>query len=113
MDDARPPSAEELSSDLRRYFSGLMRAVGSEKHASYPESAFDARVDAVGTAHYRGVVHAVDAFGDGRALVLNLDAESLACGDKTVLLVSLSPHAPDDATFHSLLAQRGTFRCAP
>jgi len=112
LDDAAPPSAAQLATDMRLYFTGLMRAVGKKK-ATYPDSAFQAQVDADATGHYRGVVHTVDAFGDGRALVLHLDATALVCGQKQVILVSLSPHAPDDATYQALLAQRATFRCAP
>jgi hypothetical protein len=113
LDEPRPPSADELASDLHRYFAGLMRSVGQEKHATYPDAAFDAQVTADSPAHYAGEVHTVDAFGDGRAVVLHLDAHALACGAKSVVLVSLSPHVPSDATFQALLAQRATFGCAP
>ena len=113
IDDPAPPPADQLSAEFRRYFAGLMGEVGKEKGAAYPASAFDARVDSDRAGHYGGVIHAVDAFGDGRPLVLHLDAQSSTCRKKTVLLVTLSPKDPDDAVFAALLAQRGTFRCAP
>jgi hypothetical protein len=115
LDGPGSPAPDALAADLRRYFHGLMSAVGKDKGAAFPDGAFDARVESneAAAGRYRGVVHTVDAFGDGRAVTLNLDAVSLACGRKAVLLVSLSPHAPDDATFRGLLAQRDTFRCAP
>lgn len=47
----------------------------------------------------------VDAFADGRALVLHLDATAV-CGRKNLVLASLSPHAPAGATYRALLAQR-------
>ncbi len=113
LDDARPPSADQLASDLRRYFAGLMGAVGKEKKATYDATAFDAHVIADNPGHFQGEVRTVDAFGDGRALVLHLDAETRPCKAKSVLLVSLSPHAVGDPTYQALLAQRSTFACVP
>jgi hypothetical protein len=113
LDDPRPPTDAELGSDLTRYFRGLMTSVGKEKHATYPDGAFGASVTSPSPGSYAGTVTTVDAFGDGRALTLHLDATSVACGSKNVVLVSLSPHAPGDPVFQALLAQRATFRCAP
>jgi hypothetical protein len=111
LDGASPPNDAQLASQLRRYFAGLMTAVGKEKHAAYDVGVFDARVKSEETGHYQGEVRAVDAFGDGRALLLHLDAEARICGSKTVVLVSLSPHPVADPTFQALLAQRATFAC--
>jgi hypothetical protein len=106
-----PPIApEQLASDVRTYFFGLMHAVGREKHKTYLESSFSAQVEADGP-RYRGVVNIVDAFGDGHAVVLRLDAEASTCSGHRVLLVTLSPRPEGDAVWQSLLEQRRTFHC--
>ena len=114
LDETRAPAPSELAAELKRYFLGLARAVGQDKSLAVPESAFDAKVeaDAEAPAHYHGVVHSLDPFNAGRPVVLTLDAVTLACGQKAVLLVSLSPHATTDATYQGLLAQRATFTCS-
>jgi hypothetical protein len=111
LSDERPVTPDALAAEMPVYFRGLARAVGEEKHAKYDDGAFGAHVEAVDATHARGTVRAVDAFGDGRALALNLDAEWTTCGARHVLLVSLSPHTPGDATWQVLLDQRRTFRC--
>ena len=114
LEDPRPVPPEELAESIRAYFQGLAQAVGSEKHAVYDPSAFSARVEVMDPARDRGVVKMVDAFGDGRGLSLDLEAESSLCGGRRVLLVSLSPHPTKDVgdpVWAGLRAQRATFQC--
>jgi hypothetical protein len=103
-------SAEELSRDLTFYYAGLARAV-DPKH--FDASAHQARIAANGPHHYRGVLETVDAFGDGRALRLNLDGETSACGSRRIIIASLSQHPFDHApVWNALDEQRRTFACA-
>jgi hypothetical protein len=103
-DDATPLTGERLSGDLARYFSGLAHEVSPNR---FDAAAHDARMTRAADGTYRGEVHTVDAFGDGRKLLLHVAGESILCEGHRVLLLSLSPreHVAE------LDAQRRSFRC--
>ncbi|HEU4538784.1 MAG TPA: DUF4440 domain-containing protein, partial [Polyangiaceae bacterium] len=104
------PEANALAEQLRRYFNGLMAAVGAGKGGS-PAAAPSARLRDEGPGRWAGVVSTVDAFGDGRPLRLNVEAEASECGGKRVVLFLLSPRAAGDAVWGRLREQRRLFRC--
>jgi hypothetical protein len=113
LDDPALPAGPQLADELRRYFYGLAVAVGEEKHATVDANAFRATVDTAPNGNSLGEVQALDPFNDDRPVVLHLDATQTSCGAKKVLLVTLSPRPPGDATWSTLLAQRATFQCPP
>jgi CubicO group peptidase (beta-lactamase class C family) len=104
-----PPAA--LATELTTYFRGLMSAVtGSPSDPSLHSATIvpDPQHDNA----MLGTVHTIDGFGDKRALELHLEATTLACGNRQVVIASLSPRA-DDAIWTELRGVRASFTCAP
>jgi hypothetical protein len=109
LEDVPELSAEALARDLTFYYAGLAKAVDPK---NFDAGAHQARIEANGEHHYRGVLDTVDAFGDGRALHLNLDGETFACGSRRIILASLSQHPFEHApVWGALEEQRRTFAC--
>lgn len=106
------PEAGALSEQLRRYFAGLMAAVGAGKggRAGAPSTA---RLRDEGPGRWAGTVNTLDAFGDGRPLRLNVEAEASECAGKRVVLFTLSPRETSDGLWGRLREQRKLFRCKP
>lgn len=101
-------SPEVLAADLRTYFTGLASAVtGAPSEPALHRAAIVRGDD--GELH--GAVQTIDAFGDRRRLDLHLEAESRVCGQRRVLLASLSPHPPASPVWQELRAVRRAFRC--
>ncbi|HEU4411518.1 MAG TPA: DUF6265 family protein [Polyangiaceae bacterium] len=105
--------AAALGEQLRRYFAGLMKAVGGGKGkaAGAPASAAKLRDD--GAGRWAGTVITVDAFGEGTPLKLNVEAEASECAGRTIVLFTLSPREAGDALWGRLREQRTLFRCKP
>lgn len=108
LEDAPALDAERVAHDLDVYFTGLARAVAPAK---FDPDAHDARVETSADGAFRGIVHTVDAFGDGRALTLAVAGEPVSCGAHKGILLSLSPRPAGDPVWTALTAQRRTFRC--
>jgi hypothetical protein len=108
LEDGPAFGAAPLAHDLDVYFTGLARAVAPSK---FEPKAHDARLEQQKDGTYRGVVHTVDAFGDGRALTLAVVGEAVTCGSHRGIVLSLSPRT-DDTMWTTLNRQRRTFQCA-
>jgi hypothetical protein len=108
LDDAPPFTAEGFAKDLRAYFQGLMSAVG--KKPSPPE-LHAATLTADDPRRFHGTAQTVDAFGDGRKLELNVVGETLLCGDRRIILASLSPRPPTDPVWSTLADVRHALQC--
>lgn len=110
LDGAPAMSPEILGSNLQTYFTGLMSAV---THAPSDPALHTAtiRADAKATNHYRGEVHTIDGFGDKRALALHLEADTMVCGDKRIVLASLSPQPESNSIWQELAGLRAAFPC--
>lgn len=112
LEDVAELSAVDLSRDLTNYYAGLARANDPDH---FDARAHLARIESTTTPHrYRGTLDTVDSFLDGRALHLNLDGETFACGRRRIVLVSLTPHLRDEAhaaVWNMLEEQRRTFAC--
>jgi hypothetical protein len=105
--------AGTLGEGLRRYFAGLMRAVARDEGRRAAADATAARLADAGRARWAGTVDTLDAFGDGRPLRLQIEAEAGACAGRATVLFTLSPRPPGDATWARLREQRQLFRCKP
>ncbi|HEU5056052.1 MAG TPA: hypothetical protein VFU21_05990 [Kofleriaceae bacterium] len=106
--DQRPADPATLAPELTAYFRGLTRAVAAEKK-DLP--ALDlARIDARLAADGRGTVHTFDAFGDGRAVELDVTVTVQPCGSGRAILVAAAPRgkAPLEPGPAEVV---GTFRC--
>lgn len=109
LDETKPVSADVLASDLKTYFNGLASAVTGAP--SSPSLHAAVVVPTKGGALV-GSVRTIDAFGDRRPLDLHLEAAAFACGDRQVVVASLSPLPATDAVWHQLRAVRASFACA-
>lgn len=109
LDGVDPIQPATFASDLRTYFTGLASAV--TKAPSDP-SLHDAVVERTKSGELRGTVKTIDAFGDKRPLQLHLEAATFACGEKQIVVASLSPRAETDAIWAQLKAVRASFACA-
>jgi Domain of unknown function (DUF6265)/Domain of unknown function (DUF4440) len=105
--------AAGLGEQLRRYFAGLMKAVGGGKGKGTNAAASAARLRDDGAGRWAGTVTTVDSFGEGTPLKLNLEAEASECAGKKVVLFTLSPRETGDPLWERLREQRKLFRCKP
>ncbi|MBX3230478.1 MAG: hypothetical protein KIT84_02905 [Labilithrix sp.] len=99
---------EVFASDLHTYFTGLASAVTG---APSDPSLHVATIAEGADGRLRGTVRTIDAFGDRRTLDLHLEAETFTCGERRVVIASLSPHAPASPIWSALATVRGSFRC--
>ncbi len=104
--------APAVAEQLRRYFAGLMAAVGAKGRRD-GAAASAARLHDDGPGRFAGTLGTVDAFGDGRPLKLQIEVEASECAGRRVLLFTLSPREPADPVWARLREQRKLFRCKP
>jgi hypothetical protein len=110
-EDKAPMAPAVLATELTTYFRGLMSAVtGSPSDPSLHNATIvpDPQHDGI----MLGTVHTIDGFGDKRALELHLEATTVTCGNRQVVIASLSPRA-DDAIWTELRGVRASFTCTP
>jgi hypothetical protein len=106
--DQRPVDPATLAGELTTYFRGLTRAVAAGKK-DLP--ALDlARIEVRLEPDGRGTVHTFDAFGDGRAVDLEVVVIVQPCGSGRAILVSAARRGQPPITppLADLLA---SFRC--
>jgi len=114
LDHAPAFSTKQFESDVTTYFQGLASAVTKSPsearlhHATFRSTAGEQQFE-----QFEGEVQTIDAFNkDHRALALRVKGESRVCGDKRIVLASLSPS--DDAAIWTELAKvRASFACQP
>lgn len=106
--DEAPITADVLAADLTTYFHGLASAV---THAPSDPALHDATIAQAKDGVLRGTVHTIDAFGDQRRLTLHLEASTRSCGDRQIVVASLSPRT-DEAIWTELGALRAAFACS-
>jgi uncharacterized protein DUF6265 len=110
--------AGALGEQLRRYFVGLMTAVGESKGHGPGAAASSAHLRDEGAGHFSGTVTTIDAFAERAAspaapLRLHVEAEAGACAGRRVVLFTLSPRERGDKLWGRLREQRKLFRCKP
>jgi len=122
LEDRPTLGAAELESSLRRYFAGLIGAVGKEKGFAIDPARFSASMHAADrppaklghpVQAFAGTVHSYDAFTTGKPIVLNLEAWVWDCAvaGKRAAIVLASPRATSDPIWKSLRARRDEFHC--
>ena len=84
--DQRPVDMATLAGELTAYFRGLTRAVAADKKELPPLDL--ARIEVRLEPDGRGTVHTFDAFGDGRAVDLEVAVSVQPCGSGRAILVS-------------------------
>jgi len=106
--DQRPVDPATLAGELTDYFRGLTRAVAADKKDLPPLDL--ARIEARLGPDGRGSVHTFDAFGDGRAVDLEVAVSVLPCGAGRAILVSAARrgHPPFAPPLDQVV---GSFRC--
>jgi hypothetical protein len=108
LDGAGSIGADQLSRDLATYYSGLSK---SADPAHFDASAHHAELSVATDGHIRGVVQTTDGFNASAPLRLEAEIAVTWCGDRRVILFTLSPHPFGDDMWTTLLVQRQTFRC--
>lgn len=120
--DGRPTlDAAELSSSLKRYFTGLCTAVAKDKGHAIDPARFSASVQAVSAtrkldhavAEFAGTVDAYDAFVTGKPILLHVEAWVWDCdrSGKRAALVLASPKPAGTPIWTSLRQRRDSFAC--
>lgn len=120
--DGRPVlDAAELSSSLKRYFTGLCTAVAKDKGHPVDAARFAASVHALAGARkqdhavaaFAGTVDAYDAFVTGKPIVLNVEVWVWDCdrSGKRAALVLASPKPASAPIWSSLCQRRDAFAC--
>lgn len=120
--DGRPAlDAAELSSSLKRYFTGLCTAVAKDKGDAIDPVKFSASVHAVAptrkqdhaVAAFAGTVDAYDAFVTGKPIVLKVEVWVWDCdrSGKRAALVLASPKPASDPIWSALRQRRDAFAC--
>jgi hypothetical protein len=106
--DQRPVDPATLAGELTAYFRGLTRAVAADKKDLPPLDL--ARIEVRLGPDGRGSVHTFDAFGDGRAVDLEIAVSVLPCGAGRAILVSAARrgHPPIAPPLDEVV---GSFRC--
>lgn len=100
LEDAQVPGRSQLELELARYFRGLSKAVGDEKHLTFDPARFRAQLRdepilLPGWTAYRGELDSVDAFTTGKPITLHVRIGTGACprAGRRVVLVAASPRA--------------------
>lgn len=107
--DTLPFTTERFASDLLQYFTGLMAAVGQTAPDPARHKVSLASDD---PSHFHGAVATYDAFGDGRQLALDLEGETFLCGNRRVIVASVSPRSrATDPIWKDLATMRASFHC--
>ncbi len=120
--DGRPAlDAAELSSSLKRYFTGLCTAVAKDKGHPIDPARFAASVHALAAARkqdhavaaFAGTVDAYDAFVTGKPIVLNVEVWVWDCdrSGKRAALVLASPKSASAPVWSALRQRRDAFAC--
>jgi hypothetical protein len=108
LDDAPAFGAEGFATHLRTYFQGLMSAVGKKPS---PMELHAVTLAADDPRHFHGTARTVDAFGDGRKLELQVAGETFLCGERRIILASLSPRPTTDPIWSTLADVRHALQC--
>jgi len=109
--------ASRLAADLETYFSGLARAVATDKNLAVDDAVFDVEMVAVeGGAtpwDFEGMAAILDAFVTAETVELNIRAKFVLCVSQHhgALLFELSPQSLDHGVWQTLGQIRDGFRC--
>ncbi len=107
--DDRPLDMAAIAGELTTYFRGLTSAVAGEKK-DLPPLDLD-RIEARVGPDGRGTVHTFDAFGDGRAIDLDVAVAVRSCGTGRAVLVSAARRGEPPLAPSSVVDVVRSFRC--
>jgi hypothetical protein len=114
LEDDVPADPAALSAELERYFAGLSQSVASERKLKLDAQRIKAHLEADPARRIvRGTIALFDVFGDGRPVMLNVEARRFPCSKakRHVLQVTTSPRARPDPIWTRLDEQGSALRC--
>ena len=119
--DGKPKlGTRELQDDLKRYFSGLITAVGKDKGFAIDPARFKATIHSAPAPSaklghevkaFAGTADSYDAFKTGKPIVLNLEIWVWDCGAKRAALVLASPRPSTAPIWKELRQRRDELAC--